>query len=116
VREAAGKLVAAIVDEPYEFGGATITLDILATLTFIRGYPDDLDRDEGESDEVANRSWPTVTIAASVAMILTLVAMRWIPVLDDLADRSSPRSRPGIAASTPDRFLPSRPIPGIWAG
>ncbi len=55
------------------------------------------------------RSWPTVTIAASVAMILPLVPMRWIPVLDDLADRSSPRSRPGIAASTPDRFLPSRP-------
>src|SRR5258707_276733 len=27
----------------------------------------------------------------------------------DPADRSSPRSRPGIDASTPDRFLPSRP-------
>src|SRR5260370_33633984 len=56
-------------------------------------------------------SWPTVSIAASVAMILPLVPMRWIPVLDDLADRSSPRSRLDLAASTPDPFLPSRPPP-----
>jgi hypothetical protein len=41
--------------------------------------------------------------------------MRWITVLDDLADRSSPRSRPGITASTPDRFLPSRPIAACHA-
>ncbi|TMH77343.1 MAG: hypothetical protein E6H52_04220 [Betaproteobacteria bacterium] len=37
-------------------------------------------------ERLMGRSWPTVTIAASVAMILPLVAMRWIPVLDDLAD------------------------------
>jgi len=29
------------------------------------------------------RLWPTVTIAASVAVILPPVAMRWIPVLDE---------------------------------
>jgi hypothetical protein len=48
-------------------------------------------------------------------MILPLVAMRWIPVLDDLADRESLRSRPGIVASTADRRLPSRPSAEVRA-